>query len=140
MAADDTVISVHETQEGFDEVNLFLDQFYDETGLQVNFSKLVIMKVGVWKDTAETLVSTRDFVWLQPNDCVTYLGIDFSSDNTNKPAIMIYLMHHCKLVEWLTISIPLHYRKNITFKNTFLHILCINPISIQPLWTRLSNT
>ena len=46
LAADDTILSIHGSLESLDELNCLLDAFYMESGLKINFTKSVIMRIG----------------------------------------------------------------------------------------------
>ena len=78
LVADDTAVSIRGSQSGFDELNCLLDHFYEESGLRVNYTKTIIMKIGPWKNSQDILLSEKDFIWLTSEESVTYLGVDIS--------------------------------------------------------------
>ena len=53
MAADDTIVSLLGTSQCLLELHNILNAFYRTSGLQVNFNKSVIMKIGKWNNSEE---------------------------------------------------------------------------------------
>ena len=79
LAADDTVIASRATEDNLREIVNTLDEFYNSSGLKVNYNKSVIVRLGLWCHSHEKLEVENDFVWAQPGEQVQYLGIFLSA-------------------------------------------------------------
>ena len=101
MAADDTVLSVQGTQEGVDELGSLLEAFHEESGLKVNLSKSVILRIGLWKDSSEQLNSDHNFVWAEPGIPVQYLGVGVSPSFTPAMIDAQFDMDHVRITQIL---------------------------------------
>ena len=75
LAADDMVIGTRANNQNTWELYQVLRSFYKVSGLKVNYSKSVIMRIGKWKESDQVLNILTDFVWLNPQDKTKYLGI-----------------------------------------------------------------
>ena len=80
LIADDTLLSVKATQEGFTETVNVLQHFEKVSGLKVNYEKSVVCRIGSKNTVNYSIASPRQFVWLPQGHSLKYLGTKLSLD------------------------------------------------------------
>ena len=81
LAADDTLLSILATEQCMEETNNVLDAFSVASGLKVNYSKSIAVRIGSNRNKGP-LVHGLNFAWLKSTELFTYLGLKIRIDGS----------------------------------------------------------
>ena len=94
-----------------------LELFHKESGLKINFHKSIVLCIGKWKHSSDTLLGKHEFVWAIPGEYVTYLGISLTADFNLEMATSPFEINEWQIRGWLQ---GLRYQRNSVIGNILI--------------------